>query len=140
MVKDKEAVSAVCSENFTYLLMDEIEVSSIVKTPRLKETIDAPVRKGDQLGTLQILLAGEQIGTVPLVAADSVELDPVQEYLDKVKSFFGSFAAKFVLLTVVIFLILYITVMIIRNYNKKRYSRTRGRSRAKSRSRRRTRR
>lgn len=138
--KDKEAISAVSSENFTFLLMDEIEVSSIVKTPRLQESIDAPVRKGDKLGTLQILLAGEQIGTVPLVAAESVELDPVQEYLDKVKNFFDSFAAKFILLTVIIFLVLYITVMIIRNYNRKRYSRTRSRSRGRSRSRRRTRR
>jgi len=137
--KDKEAVSAVCSENFTYLLMDEIEVSSIVKTPILKESVDAPVRKGDQLGTLKILLAGEQIGTVPLVAAESIELDPVQETIEKIKGFFSSFAAKFILLTVVLFLVLYIVVMIIRNYNRKRYSRTRGRSRSRSRSRRRRR-
>ena len=101
--------------------------------------MDAPVRKGDQLGTLKILLAGEQIGTVPLVAAESIELDPVQETIEKIKNFFGSFAAKFILLTVVLFLILYIAVMIIRNYNRKRYSRTRGRSRSRSRSRRRRR-
>lgn len=138
--KDKDLVQAVAAEDFSYLLMDEIEVSSIVTTPQVMESIDAPVREGDQLGTLQIMLAGEQIGTVPLVAGDSVELDPLQANLAKVKEFFSSFIVKFVFLTILIFLILYITVMVIRNYNKKRYSRTRSRSRGRTRSRSRRRR
>lgn len=138
--KDKDLVQAVAAEDFSYLLMDEIEVSSIVTTPQVMESVDAPVREGDQLGTLQIMLAGEQIGTVPLVAGDSVELDPLQANLAKVKEFFSSFIVKFVFLTILIFLILYITVMVIRNYNKKRYSRTRSRSRSKTRSRSRRRR
>lgn len=135
--KDKDHVQAVSSENFTYLMQDEIEVSSIVTDAQVVESQNAPIRKGDPLGTLRIILAGEQIGTVPLVAADSVELDPVQANLEKVKEFFSSFAVKFVILTVIIFLVLYITVMVIRNYNKKRYSRTRSRSRGRNRSRRR---
>ena len=129
MGKGVDSVKAVAGDNFTSLVMDEIEVSSMQPLPQLPDEIEAPVQKGQELGYLKVMLAGEQIGTVPLVAAEDVEADPVLVYLEKVKGVFRQFWFKFVVLTILIFLILYITVMIIRNYNKKRYAKTRNKSR-----------
>lgn len=129
MGKGVDSVQVVAGDNFTSLVMDEIEVSSMQPLPQLPEEIEAPVQKGQELGYLKVMLAGEQIGTVPLVAAEDVEADPVLVYLEKVRGVFRQFWFKFVVLTILIFLVLYITVMIIRNYNKKRYAKTRNKAR-----------
>lgn len=128
MGKGVDTVNVVAGDNFTSLVMDEIEVSSMQPIKCLPEEIEAPVQKGQELGYLRVMLAGEQIGTVPLVAAEDVEADPVLVYLEKVKNVFRQFWVKLVLLTIVIFLVLYAAVMVIRNYNKKRYAKTRNRA------------
>ncbi len=127
--KDADSVNAVAGDNFTSLVMDEIEVSSMQPLTELPEEIEAPVQKGQELGYLRVMLAGEQIGTVPLVAAEDIEADPVLVYLEKIKGVFQKFWFKLVFLTIIIFLVLYATVMIIRNYNKKRYAKTRNKAR-----------
>ena len=129
LAKNIDTINVVAGDNFTSLVMDEIEVSSMQPVLHIPEEIEAPVQKGQQLGYLRVMLAGEQIGTVPLVSAEDVEADPVLVYLEKIKSVFQQFWFKLVFLTILIFLILYATVMIIRNYNKKRYAKTRNRSR-----------
>ena len=129
LAKDIDTINVVAGDNFTSLVMDEIEVSSMTPSLDVPEEIEAPVKKGQQLGTLKVILAGEQIGTVPLVSAEDVEADPVLVYLEKIKNVFQQFWFKLVFLTILIFLFLYGVVMFIRNYNKKRYAKTRNRSR-----------
>ena len=57
--------------------------------PQLPDEIEAPVQKGQELGYLKVMLAGEQIGTVPPVAAEDVEADPALVYLEKDSLFHG---------------------------------------------------
>lgn len=48
------------------LLPKNVELSSVQKLPHLPETIEAPVEKGQQIGTMDLKLNDEVIATVPL--------------------------------------------------------------------------
>ncbi len=68
----RDTVAAVPSEQ-TALLIDKSQRNMISYQTILEESVDAPVSKGQRLGTLSIM-AGEQIlAQIPLVAEEAVE-------------------------------------------------------------------
>lgn len=61
---------------FTALLPEEIQVSSVVTEAVFdQEAVRAPVQKGDKVGYLKLVLAGEEVGRVDLVAAESADMN-----------------------------------------------------------------
>ena len=72
-------------------------------------SVEAPVEKGQQLGTISISFNGKVYGTLPLVASISVERDPWLYRLDRLQKFFDQLWVKIllvVILVLVAFLIL----------------------------------
>ena len=68
----QDTVTAVPSEE-TALLIDKAQKSLISYRTVLEETVQAPVSKGQRLGTLSVM-AGEQVlAQIPLVAEEAVE-------------------------------------------------------------------
>ena len=112
-------------EVFTDLLPNEIEASSITLELDLPAVVNAPVEEGEQVGTIRLMLAGEEIGSVPAVAADQVDASLIATLIDKFKRLFRSFLAKFIVVFVVLSIIAYITVTVLRGRNKNRYYRRR---------------
>ena len=112
-------------EVFTDLLPNEIEASSITLELDLPAVVNAPVKEGEQVGTIRLMLAGEEIGSVPAVAAEQVDASLIATLIDKFKRLFRSFLAKFIVVFVVLSIIAYITVTILRGRNKNRYYRRR---------------
>lgn len=112
-------------EVFTDLLPNEIEASSITLELDLPAVVNAPVEEGEQVGTIRLMLAGEEIGSVPAVAAEQVDASLIATLIDKFKRLFRSFLAKFIVVFVVLSIIAYITVTILRGRNKNRYYRRR---------------
>ena len=112
-------------EVFTDLLPNEIEASSITLELDLPAVVNAPVEEGEQVGTIRLMLAGEEIGSVPAVAAEQVDASLIATLIDKFKRLFRSFLAKFIVVFVVLSIIAYITVTVLRGRNKNRYYRRR---------------
>ena len=112
-------------EVFTDLLPNEIEASSITLELDLPAVVNAPVKEGEQVGTIRLMLAGEEIGSVPAVAAEQADASLIATLIDKFKRLFRSFLAKFIVVFVALSLIAYITVTILRGRNKNRYYRRR---------------
>lgn len=69
----KDELLLVAGENASVMLPSEVNSTSILITPDIPESVEAPVRKGEQIGTASLSYAGEVIATVPLVAAESVD-------------------------------------------------------------------
>lgn len=72
-------------------------------------SVEAPVEKGQQLGTISVSFNGKVYGTLPLVASISVERDPWLYRLDRLQKFFDQLWVKIllvVILVLVAFLIL----------------------------------
>lgn len=113
-------------EVFTDLLPNEIEASSITMELDLPAVINAPIEEGDQVGTIRLMLAGEEIGRVPAVAAEDVDASLIATLIDQFKRLFRSFLAKFIVVFVILSIIAYITITVLRGRNKNRYYRRRG--------------
>ena len=69
----KDELLLVAGENASVMLPSEVNSTSILIDPDIPESVEAPIRKGEQIGTASLTYAGEVIATVPLVAAESVD-------------------------------------------------------------------
>lgn len=126
----KDYLLTMTKERFTSLLPQEVQVSSVVTEAVYDaQAVRAPVKKGDKVGYLKLILAGEEVGRVDLVAAESAERNEWLFLLDSVQGIIQSFWFKFALIFLVLMIILYITLAIIRNKNRRRYKNVRSRRR-----------
>ena len=117
----KNHLNLMIGETYRALLPTDIAVSSISYEFDVPESVEAPITKGEEIGTLKLVLAGEIIGTVPLVAAEDVEQSDLLSGLKSFSNMTHSFWFKFIIITIIILIGLYIALMIIRNYNHRKY-------------------
>ena len=85
----------VSAENFTY------------DYTRNADSVEAPVEKGQQLGTISVSFNGKVYGTLPLVASIAVERDEWLYRLDRLEKFFDQLWVK-VLAVVILVLIAFL--------------------------------
>lgn len=87
----KDRVNAVPETEVSRLMLKSIDSSSLQMISEFsQDTIDAPVKKGQVLGTLTIRMADETIATVNLVAAESLEKSSWLAFCRGVFNFFTS--------------------------------------------------
>ena len=55
------------------ILLEKSKAGAVTTQLELAESVEAPVEQGQKLGELRVLVDGEQVDTIDLVAADSVE-------------------------------------------------------------------
>ncbi|MCI9488346.1 MAG: D-alanyl-D-alanine carboxypeptidase [Lachnospiraceae bacterium] len=66
---------------FSYLGMNGEDFSAVERTLTLPESLTAPVAEGDTVGSLTYTLNGKTLGTVDVLAAESVEAAGYGDYL-----------------------------------------------------------
>lgn len=77
----KDTLQLVAGENASALLPKAVNLSSITVECQVPESVQAPVKKGEGIGTATLSYAGEKIATVPLVASESVAKSQMLEGL-----------------------------------------------------------
>ena len=99
---------------FVTVLPNEANDSTFVIKPNLKsETVEAPIKKGQVLGTADIIYAEEVIGTVDLVANDNIEAFSILKIGDSILKFFKSKPVKYIGLALIIIIVLAILIYIL---------------------------
>lgn len=82
----QDCVKVELAEN-AQVLIEKAQAPKVEKQLVLAESLEAPVEKGQKVGTLVFSLDGEQLAEVPVVAADAVErLGTMDIYGDILKS------------------------------------------------------
>lgn len=76
----KNEVKVAKSKDFSYMFLSKYDTSDI-RRECVIDTVNAPVSEGDEIGVINYYYKDNLIGTVPLVAAESVEL---MDYKDSV--------------------------------------------------------
>lgn len=72
----KEEVAVSQKEKFSYVDTTGADLNSIERKAHIKKSVKAPVKKGDKLGTVKYYLNKNEIGTVDVLALESVrEID-----------------------------------------------------------------
>lgn len=118
LVPDKDVNLLVPTGNDAGSVMVEVIDE---KTPK---SIHAPVKKGDYIGQARIMYAGEQIATVDLVAAESINRSFILWTLYIIKTAVTSTVFKLILLVAAVLVVAYI-VLLIRYKKRKKKKRKR---------------
>ena len=88
---DKDYLLLMPEKSFSALVPNDIDPESVQKVAVLpEEGVMAPVAKGDVIGSVKLILAGEQVGQVDLVAAEDVSRSELLFLLHQLGNFFTS--------------------------------------------------
>lgn len=75
----KDSLQLTAAQNVAVMLPASVDENSILVVPDIPDSVEAPIRKGEQIGTATISYAGDLLATVPLVAGESVAKSEVLE-------------------------------------------------------------
>ncbi len=86
LARSRDYVVAHTAKDYTVLMPKDYDESKLELIPSAKKSIEAPVKKGDEVGTVLIRYDGRDYATMPLIAADTVERSFVLYVFDKIKN------------------------------------------------------
>ncbi len=113
---DADFVPLYIENGFVSVLPNDADESTIIIKPILKSTtVDAPIKKGDVLGTAEIIYAEQVIGTVNLVAGENVSRSKLLVMVRAVKNFFTSIPMKLVYIAAAVAVVAFIVAIIVMN-------------------------
>lgn len=87
---EKDRLQVVAAGNVVSMLPSTVADTAIKTTVDLPESVKAPVKKGDEIGTATFTYENEVIATVKLVAAESVERSEVVQTIEQSKEIASS--------------------------------------------------
>ena len=119
---EKDYVALYPEKQLTSILPKEADNSTIIINPTLKsKSVDAPVKKGQVLGTAEIVYAQQVIGTVNLVAGEDIKANGLLKFFDIIRKIFTSLVFKIIfILTILIVALFFSYVVYINTKDKKR--------------------
>ncbi len=123
--ENKDHLKLMSGEMLTALLPESLDVESVTVELDLPSAVNAPVERGDYIGTATYSLAGREIGSVEVVAAETVNASSFETFIDELWGITDTFMFKFVLILVVLLLAVYIFFIFYINKRKRRYRRGR---------------
>ncbi len=113
----KDQLLLAAGESASVMLPNSVDASSILVTVNKPESVQAPVRKGEQVGTAVLSYAGEEIATVPLVAAESVSRSDLLASWEQGKSLLSS--PWFLVIIAVIVTLVIVYFILVAMYRRK---------------------
>lgn len=121
--KDRDYVIAHIEDDYEVLMPKDYDSSKLELKTEKKEALEAPVKKGDEIGTVTVVYDGREYKTLSLVAADDVDRSIIAYIFNLVKKFMKSPMAL-VVLAAIIAIIAGCVIYTIR-YNRRRKKRRR---------------
>lgn len=107
----KDQLLLAAGEAASVMLPNSVDASSIIVTVNKPESVQAPVRKGEQVGSATLSYANEVIATVPLVAAESVARSDLLASWEQGKSLLSSPWFLVIIAVIVALIIAYLILM-----------------------------
>ena len=114
-------------ENASVMLPSSVDASSIVVTVDVPESVEAPVVKGEELGTAILSYADQVIATVPLVASESVAKSELLAGWEQGKSLLTSPLFLVILAVIVALVIVYVILVVFYRRKQRKLRRVRRR-------------
>ena len=127
LASDRDHVIAATASDFSGLVpIDYDETKLKLVKNDIPGSLEAPVKKGSKLGTVTIVYDGTELGTVDLLAVDSVERSTPLYLMDSVYGFFSFPLVKIILIVLGAFIVFYIFYVVRFNKKKRNSNRYRG--------------
>lgn len=106
--------------DYTALMPKSVKESGVQKVFKAYESVQAPVKKGDILGVMDVKFKGETIATMNLVANNNVARSDVEYYIEKAKDEFDKPWFKVSAVGIVVLLICFIVTRTIENSKRRK--------------------
>lgn len=120
-MSDVDSVSLVADGTISAQLPIDITTDMVTQKIQLVSSVQAPVKKGDILGSMTLLLDGKEYGTVNLVAVNDVEVNELLLRKSQIESWVGSLWGKLVIILVVVLVVALLVRLIFFRKKKNRY-------------------
>ena len=121
---DYDYVSLYPEKQLTSILPKQADNSTVIVVPHLNsEFTKAPVKKGEVLGTADVIYAETVIGSVNLVAGNDIEANPFLAVLDFLKQIVTSLAFKITMVIIILGIILLTGYIVLINSSGKQRTR-----------------
>jgi D-alanyl-D-alanine carboxypeptidase (penicillin-binding protein 5/6) len=72
------------NDKFSYLCLKDVNPEKITKEVTLTESVTAPIKENDKVGEITYMLNGKKIGTVNIVASETIEVAKYKDYFSVV--------------------------------------------------------
>lgn len=106
---EKDFVSLYTEKGFVSVLPSDADDSTITIKPNYEnKSVKAPVKKGQVLGTADIIYANNVIGTVNLISREDIDRSILLTVFDAVKNFFTSKYMKIVYVVIALIIVWFI--------------------------------
>ncbi len=115
--KDKLQLSP--ANSYSTILPDDVAISSIDKTFHIPDSIEAPVKEGEKVGTVTLSYANNELVTIDLVASETVDRSELLSAIDAIKNVITSKWFIISVAVIVILVIIYIIVVAVYRRKKK---------------------
>lgn len=118
LCREKDHVSAVASEDY-YSIVPSNAVDSVIIKPVLNnEEIQAPVKKGDELGYAVVSCSGVELGKIKLIAAEDMDRSIILFIEYEVGQFVSS--KPFMAVAIIVVTIVAVCIFLNIHHNRKR--------------------
>ena len=121
----KDYLRLMSAHDFSALIPDEIEASSVKFNLKLPEYVNAPVKKGDLIGEAELILADKVLGKVAIISAEDAKASSLLIVVNNFSKLVSGFKFKFVICLIIVSIAAYVFYTIFKNRNRRRYSRRR---------------
>lgn len=117
---NKTKLKLYAGEQFNALIPANTDIAKIKIQPvKLPKSIMAPVKKGQKIGTADVVLDNQKLGSINLVSGESIDRSAPLYFVYVVGRFFGSKWFKLISAILIILLVLFFTLSILRSRRKK---------------------
>ncbi len=122
LAADRDAVKLQPAEGIVALLPADFSYEDLELRYKVEDGVDAPVEKGQVLGTLEVIykVNGKKYGTVELLASEDIERSEVLYVIDRVTTFISSTTFKIIVAAVVALILIFVVYVIIVNRRRRK--------------------
>ena len=114
----KDSIQLTAAESYSTILPEDFDASDIQRTYRIPESIDAPVKAGDKVGTFSLSYKDQELTTIDLIASENVDKSELLIAVAGVKKVVTS--QWFILAVAVILAVFVIYLIVVTVYSRKR--------------------
>lgn len=114
---NKDTIQLAPEKSYSTILPDDVDISSIDKKYNIPDKIEAPVKKGDKVGTVTLSYANQELVTIDLVASETVDRSELLSALDGI---FNVLKSKWFIISVCAIALMFIVYFIILAIYKKK--------------------
>jgi len=123
-LSELDHVTVYPSQDIEVLIPKVLEPEHLERTVVLQEPVEAPVTKGQKLGTLELSFAGTVYATVDLLAGFDVEASKMQTFLRDAQEFFSKTTVRIAVIVLLVLIVLLILRKLLFSRKRYRYGRS----------------